>query len=128
MSAPTHSQTDQRREIALSTLLCRIAKELEVLSDLADTAQLALSHCIFLHPPETTISAGLQGMDRISQELEDLHRLTKWLERRVPDDQHVEASALRTEILLRDLADRLTAPNTGDRREDEVGNGDVNWF
>lgn len=116
-------------DLSLGTLARRVADELALLSCLSLALQEALSHCPFATHPDAATLAGLQGIDRITQGIDDLRRLMDALPDHLPDTITVAPRTLLAPLRLRDLADRLAmaegpravAPRTSSA-------GDVSWF
>lgn len=114
--------------LALDTLARRVADELALLSGLSLGLQEALSRCRFASHPESAILAGLQGIDRISQGIDDLGRLMTALAEHLPGPVPRAPDRVLAPLLLRDLADRLAAREPTPPAPPCRRSGDVSWF
>lgn len=115
-----------RDDLALDILARRVADELALLSSLSLALQEALSHCPFATHPDAATLVGLQGIDRISQGIDDLRRLMDALPDHLPDAITVAPRTLLAPLRLRDLADRLGAANRPAAPRNP--GGDICWF
>ncbi len=115
-----------RDDLSLDSLARRVADELALLSSLSLSLQEALSHCPFATHPDAATLAGLQGIDRISQGIDDLRRLMDALPEHLPDAVTVAPEMLLAPLQLRDLADRLAAAERPPTPRNS--GGDVCWF
>lgn len=117
-----------RDDLALDTLARRVADELALLSSLSLALQEALSRCRFATHPDAATLAGLQGIDRISQGIDDLRRLMDALPAHLPDAVAVAPGALFAPLRLRDLVDRLAAAERPPMPAPCDVSGEVCWF
>lgn len=115
-------------DLSLDSLARRVADELALLSNLSLALQEALSHCPFATHPDAATLAGLQGIDRISQGIDDLRRLMDALPDHLPDAITVAPRTLLAPLRLRDLADRLAAAEGPRTALPRRSTGDVSWF
>lgn len=121
--------------VHLDALAERISVELRLLLMISLQLQDAMSCCVSLHNHEAETLGALQGIDRISQALSDLARLTEEIGRRTPDSILLERQPLDARLRLRDLSVRLhlhDAPSLactlGSTSEPERAPGDVLFF
>lgn len=96
-------------EISLGALAERISIELDVLLELSLALQDAMSCCATLARHKVKTLSALQGVDRISQSLCDLARLTGEIGMRTPDSVLLDRRSLDASLRLRDLSVRLLA-------------------
>ncbi len=93
--------------VRLDALAERISAELGLLLNLSLQLQDAMSCCTSPRCHEAKILGALQGIDRISQGLCDLARLTAEIGLLTPDSVRLERQPLDARLRLRDLALRL---------------------
>ena len=117
-----------RGEIALDTLTLHIAEELAHLAQLSLEVQDGLSACITACSPDIAMLSQLQSIDRIGQGLADLGRLMAGLTGELPGDVTLQTDALRRDLRLRELADRLVPLVGGSRPAPSRTDGDILWF
>lgn len=103
MSDAPHS-ADQVRLHALAE---RISAELNRLLHLSLDLQDAMSRCTSLRNCDRYTLGALQGIDRISQDLCDLARLTEEIGLRTPNSIFLDRRPLDARLRLRDLSLRL---------------------
>jgi len=122
-------------EIAVVALASRVAGELSHLAGLALDLQNALSVAGIAQRAPGEASAGLQAIDRITQNLGDLSRLLAALGGQLTPSTTIAAPRLADELILRDLAHRLfgaeAAPEAAagaDASPQAEPSGDVSWF
>lgn len=102
--------------VRLDALAERISTELKLLLYLSLQLQDAMSRCTSLGSHEVSTLGTLQGIDRISQGLCDLARLTQEIGLRTPASILLERQPLDARLRLRDLSLRLQlhdAPSVG---------------
>lgn len=102
--------------VRLGALAERISTELKLLLYLSLQLQDAMSRSTSLGSHEVSTLGALQGIDRISQGLCDLARLTQEIGLRTPDSILLERQPLDARLRLRDLSLRLQlhdAPSVG---------------
>jgi len=118
----------EHRDLPLDALAARVADELDTLAQLSAEVQRALSMCHFADHTDPAAIRGLQGIDRITQSLEDLGRLMGAVSGEMPEGVHLKAvpilSRLRLHELLHHLDPEMAKP---DRRETEQS-GEITWF
>ncbi|MBW6506995.1 MAG: hypothetical protein K0B00_09620 [Rhodobacteraceae bacterium] len=129
MNAPSAECAHTAPEIALGTLTARVAQELQSLATLSAKLQLALSLCSFAGHTDAEAIRGLQGIDRVTQSLEDLARLVHALALRLPENLSAPAAPLLASLQLHELLARIgsTAPYPG-VTVPEMEAGDILWF
>ncbi|MGO4854671.1 hypothetical protein [Phaeovulum sp. W22_SRMD_FR3] len=118
-----------RRDLPLDALAARIADELDTLAELSAQVQASLSQCHFAdHTPASAVR-GLQGIDRITQALEDLGRLMAAVSGEMPDNVKLHAVPILSRLRLHELVTNLDPlnPRRGEKVEPEP-DGDIQWF
>lgn len=98
--------------VHLDALAQRISAELKRLLHLSLDLQDALSRFASLRDHDPKSLGALQGVDRISQDLCDLARLTKEIGLRTPNSILLERQPLDARLRLRDLSHRLQLHDT----------------
>jgi hypothetical protein len=93
--------------VRLDALAERISAELKRLLYLSLDLQDAMSRCTSLRNHDLKALGALQGIDRISQDLCDLARLTEEIGLRTPNSILLERQPLDARLRLRDLSLRL---------------------
>lgn len=127
MSAAWSSKSQtERRDLPLDALAARIGDELDTLARLSADVQNALSLCHFAEHTDPSAIRGLQGIDRITQALEDLGRLMTAVSFEIPDGVKVQSVPILSRLRLHELINNLdpTAPKVGPIKDD----GDIQWF
>lgn len=94
-------------QIALGVLCDRVGEELLHLAALSAVVQQALSLFHFAEHTDAAAIRGLQGIDRITQSLDDLARLVRALAEQVPADQRLQIGPLLAGLRLHELQTRL---------------------
>lgn len=116
-----------RRDIPLDALAARIANELATLAGLSFEVQSALSLCHFSNHTDPDAIRGLQGIDLITQALEDLERLMRAVSAELTAEVKIPVAPLFSDLKLHDLIGVLDpACNPEEPRRCEVG--DVQWL
>jgi len=125
--APASALLVERRDLPLDALAARIGDELETLARLSSDVQRAISLCHFSDHTNPEAIRGLQGIDRITQALEDLGRLMAAVSCEMPAEVKLHAVPLLSRLRLHELITNLDPgcekPGAGDS---EVG--DIQWF
>lgn len=114
-------------DLALRSLAARIGQELDALAQLCAKVQLALSLCQFSDHTAPEAICGLQGLDRITQTLEDLGRVMGALSAEVPPDAKVQARPILSRLVLHDLVCALMPDDITAGRPRSAA-GEVQWF
>ena len=116
----------ERRDLPLDALAARIGDELDTLAGLSANVQSALSLCHFTDHTDPEAIRGLQGIDRITQALEDLGRLMAAVSSEMPRDVNVHSVPILSRLRLHELIQNLDpdAPAVQKIKED----GDIQWF
>ena len=129
MKAAANPTASARHDMALGALTARIALELGHLASLSADVQTALSLCSFHEHTDPAAIRGLQGIDRITQSLEDLERLAHALAAQVPDALRIPAPLLLSQLRLHDLLARFD-PGSAQAVAAVQGQeaGDIQWF
>ncbi len=96
--------------VRLGALAERISAELELLLGLSIELQDAMSGCAVRPGPEAKTLVALQGIDRITQGLCDLARLTREIGLRTPGGVYLDRQPLDAGLRLRELSLRLLPP------------------
>lgn len=104
MRGCVQSAPDVRR-VSLSQLTARIAAELERLAQITADVQVALSMCHLelAAPLGPEVIRGLQRIDRVTQELEDLSRLLGGMSDGIPAQAELCAEPLFSGLRLHEL-------------------------
>ena len=115
------------RDLPLDALAQRVAEELDTLARLSAGVQAALSLCHFADHTDPQAIRGLQGIDRITQSLEDLGRLMAAVSGEMPRDVRLHAVPILSRLRLHELVSNLDpeAPKPDRAAEDT---GEVTWF
>lgn len=115
--------------VALAVLTGRIAAELGQMSAITLDLQGALSALLGEQLPRSMTVAGLQSIDRVSQQLGDLARLMHVLAAASPADATIPAAQIRDSMQLSDLARRLVAESLPVHPGPALhATGDVQWL
>lgn len=120
--------TLERRDLPLDVLAARIGEELDMLARLSAEVQAALALCRFNEHTNPGAIRGLQGIDRITQSLEDLGRLMAAISGEVPADISLHAAPILSRLRLHELVQSL---DPGEPRPDTQGDptaGDIDWL
>ena len=122
---PNKRQTE-RRDLPLDALAARIGDELDTLAGLSAEVQRALSLCHFAEHTDPDAIRGLQGIDRITQALEDLGRLMAAVSSEMPKNVNVHSVPILSRLRLHELINNLDpdAPKIVAIKDD----GDIQWF
>lgn len=125
------SETDhrnlERRDLPLDALAARIADELDTLAGLSSDVQRAISMCHFSDHTEPEAIRGLQGIDRITQALEDLGRLMAAVSGEMPTDVKLHAVPILSRLRLHELINNLD-PDRIRETAPLAETGDIQWF
>lgn len=125
-AALSHNGQAERRDLPLDALAARIGDELDTLARLSGEVQNALSLCHFAEHTDPSAIRGLQGIDRITQALEDLGRLMAAVSCEMPRNVNVHSVPILSRLRLHELINNLDpdAPKVGPVKDD----GDIQWF
>ena len=115
-----------RKDLPLDALAARIGEELDTLARLSSEVQRALSLCHFAEHTDPTAIRGLQGIDRITQALEDLGRLMAAVSGEIPDEVKLHSVPILSRLRLHELINNLDPE--GNLSRAESSDGDVQWF
>lgn len=126
-TAPLGPQSIERRDLPLDALAARIGDELDTLARLSSEVQRALSLCHFAEHTEAEAIRGLQGIDRITQALEDLGRLMAALSTEMPQDVKLHAVPILSRLRLHELANNLD-PQVERTPQGCDDAGDIQWL
>lgn len=117
----------ERRDLPLDALAARIGDELETLAQLSSEVQRAISLCHFADHTDAEAIRGLQGIDRITQALEDLGRLMAAVSTETPQGIKLHAVPILSRLRLHELITNLDpALVKAERHKSDVG--DIQWF
>ncbi|MDD8024233.1 MAG: hypothetical protein PHX82_14125 [Paracoccaceae bacterium] len=116
-----------RRDLPLDALAARIGDELDTLARLSSDVQRALSMCHFADHTDPKAIRGLQGIDRITQALEDLGRLMAAVSGEMPKDVKLHAVPILSRLRLHELITNLD-PEQEKITPDQGSDGDIQWF
>ncbi|MEI4485940.1 hypothetical protein V8J36_07025 [Frigidibacter sp. MR17.14] len=114
------------RDLPLDALAQRIAEELAALAALSAGVQSALSLCHFADHTDPAAIRGLQGIDRITQCLEDLGRLMESVSGELTGDVRLHAVPILSRLRLHELVSALD-PEQGPIQP-PPDDGEVTWF
>ncbi|WP_415183592.1 hypothetical protein [Phaeovulum sp.] len=122
-----NSQASSDSDLLLDVLVERIAKELNVLARHLTYVQTVLAQCQLPNETEPEVIEGLQGIDRVTQSLEDLARLMDCISNQLPVGIKADPAQIFTTLRLRDLIANLdqtsdTTPTTNEPT------GNIQWF
>ncbi|MDV7269786.1 hypothetical protein RYZ20_02600 [Thioclava sp. A2] len=122
-----HAAEPERRDLPLDALASRIGEELETLARLSADVQKALSLCEFAQHTDANAIRGLQGIDRITQALEDLGRLMSAVSGEISTDVKLHSVPLLSRLRLHELIINLDPSHEREvaSRDDD---GEVCWF
>lgn len=124
---PLSLTTIERRDLPLDALAARIGDELDTLARLSSEVQRALSMCHFSEHTDAEAIRGLQGIDRITQALEDLGRLMAAVSTEMPQDVKLHAVPILSRLRLHELANNLD-PEMGHRSQRQDDCGEIQWL
>lgn len=116
----------QCKDLPLDALAARIGDELDTLARLSSEVQRALSLCHFAEHTDPAAIRGLQGIDRITQALEDLGRLMAAVSGEIPNDVKLHAVPILSRLRLHELINNLDP--SGTHKTASPTEGDVQWF
>ena len=125
--SPIVAQAIERRDLPLDALAARIGDELDTLARLSSEVQRALSMCHFAEHTDADAIRGLQGIDRITQALEDLGRLMAAVSTEMPQDVKLHAVPILSRLRLHELATNLD-PEAERHSPDDQDSGEIPWF
>ncbi|MFD2175520.1 hypothetical protein [Rhodobacter lacus] len=117
----------EHRDLPLDALAGRIGDELDTLARLSAEVQRALSMCHFAEHTDIEAIRGLQGIDRITQALEDLGRLMAAVSTEMPQDVKLHAVPILSRLRLHELAQNLD-PSAERVVHEEEDTGEIQWF
>ncbi|SIS74083.1 hypothetical protein [Phaeovulum vinaykumarii] len=116
------------RDLPLDALAARIGDELESLAALSAEVQSALSLCIFSEHTDPSAIRGLQGIDRITQALEDLGRLMSAVSTEMPRDVNLHAVPILSRLRLHELVNNLDPSVERTAAVEDEDEGEIQWF
>lgn len=116
----------ERKDLPLDALAARIGDELDTLARLSSDVQRALSMCHFADHTDPAAIRGLQGIDRITQALEDLGRLMNAVSGEIPNDVKLHAVPILSRLRLHELINNLNPAARTPKAE--PSEGDIQWF
>lgn len=126
-----HKEVPQRdmphRDLPLDALAQRVADELDTLAQLSAGVQTALSLCHFAEHTDIEAIRGLQGIDRITQSLEDLGRLMAAVSGEMPPNVRLHAVPILSRLRLHELVTNL-APGAPPAVRQPETQGEIMWF
>ncbi|KEO60306.1 hypothetical protein [Thioclava indica] len=114
-------------KVALNALTARVGDELETLARLSTDVQRALSACGVSEGTDAQAIRELQGIDRITQSLEDLGRLMSDISAEIPKDVSLHAETILSRLRLHELIENLDPAHEKNimPREDD---GEIMWL
>lgn len=118
----------ERRDLPLDALAMRIGEVLEILARLSTEVQSALSLCEFAKGTDPGAIRGLQGIDRITQALEDLGRLMAAVSGEMPDNVFLHAVPILSRLRMHELVQNLDPTNANTGVSITAPDGDIDWF
>lgn len=116
-----------RRDLPLDALAQRVADELDTLAQLSAGVQTALSLCHFADHTDPEAIRGLQGIDRITQSLEDLGRLMAAVSGEMPANVRLHAVPILSRLRLHELVANLD-PQAGPPSRQPDLQGEIMWL
>ncbi|SFN52895.1 hypothetical protein SAMN05216224_106201 [Thioclava dalianensis] len=121
------SPSIERRHLALDALAGRVGEELETLARVSTEIQRAISICKFADATDPNAIRGLQGIDRVTQALEDLGRLMAAVSSEMPRGIQLRALPILSHLRLHELVANLDPEQEKVllRHEDD---GEVMWL
>jgi hypothetical protein len=114
------------RDLPLDALAARIGDELDTLAGLSAEVQTALSLCHFAEHTDPAAIRGLQGIDRITQALEDLGRLMAAVSSEMPRNVNVHSVPILSRLRLHELIQNLDPQAHVPQKIKE--DGEIQWF
>lgn len=117
----------EHRDLPLDALAARVGDELDTLARLSSEVQRAISLCHFADHTDADAIKGLQGIDRITQALEDLGRLMAAVSTEMPQDVKLHAVPILSRLRLHELATNLD-PLSAQHAVPEEEAGEIQWF
>ena len=114
-------------DLPLDTLAARIGEELETLARLSADVQKALSLCEFASHTDTNAIRGLQGIDRITQALEDIGRLMAAISGEISSDIMLHSVPILSRLRLHELTINLN-PSHERKIAARDDDGEVLWL
>ncbi|MDP3341024.1 hypothetical protein [Frigidibacter sp.] len=115
------------RDLPLDALAQRVADELDILAQLSAGVQTALSLCHFAEHTDANAIRGLQGIDRITQSLEDLGRLMAAVSGEMPPNVRLHAVPILSRLRLHELVANLDPDAAPVVRQPDL-QGEIMWF
>lgn len=117
------------RALSLDILAARVGEELAGLARISAEVQTALSLCHFADHTDPSAIRGLQGIDRITQSLEDLGRLMEALSEELPANVPIPAERMLSRLRLRELQLRFDAGGAGaPLHAPNAAPGEITWL
>ncbi len=113
--------------VSRTALLARIADELSRLRQTSLIVQEAASDLSFDQSLSSDRMRDLQRMDLITQVIDDLERVTRWMSDRLDDPSH-PVPDLEKRIKLRDVSARLTGAVAAAQVKPPPDDGEVAFF
>lgn len=117
----------ERHDLPLEALALRIGDELSALARLSGEVQAALHLCQFTEHTDPQAIRGLQGIDRITQSLEDLGRLMAAVSEEMPAGVSLHAVPILSRLRLHELVQQLD-PQAKPPDAAPQGSGEILWF
>lgn len=111
----------------LDALALRVGDELETLARLSADVQKAISLCEFSEHTDSSAIRGLQGLDRITQSLEDLGRLMAAISAGISSDVKLQTVPLLSQLRLHELIANLD-PDHERQIASRSDDGEVFWL
>ena len=115
------------RDLPLDALAQRVADELDTLAQISAGVQTALSLCHFADHTDADAIRGLQGIDRITQSLEDLGRLMAAVSCEMPENVRLHAVPILSRLRLHELVSNLDPDTAPVARQPDL-QGEIMWF
>ncbi len=117
-----------RHDLPLDALAARVGEELESLARLSAEVQAAISLCNFSDHTDIAAIRGLQGIDRITQSLEDLSRLMAAVSSEMPDNVFLHSVPILSRLRLHELVRNLDPSRDRACAEPVPVDGEIAWF
>lgn len=118
----------EHKDLPLDILAARVGDELATLAQLSADVQKAISACEFVSATQSEAIRGMQGIDRITQSLEDLGRLMAAVSGEMPRGVYVHAVPILSRLRLHELTANLDPKQKNTELSAAEADGQIEWF
>ncbi|MER5171543.1 hypothetical protein [Thioclava sp. GXIMD2076] len=118
----------KHQDLPLDALAARVGDELETLARLSADVQKAISACEFAEHTQAEAIRGMQGIDRITQSLEDLGRLMAAVSGEMPQGVKLHAVPILSRLRLHELITNLNPAEERIVLSHDEADGEIEWF